>query len=80
MLLSYMYSFLAEISFLYLIQNIWRAYLSFLLIFFMIEIETEENKILTYHERAHYADVKLIRKSPVVKFPSKNLKLCGGKR
>lgn len=45
----------------------------------MTEIETEENKILTYHERSHYADVKLIRKSPVVEFPSKNLKLWGGK-
>lgn len=73
-----MHSFLAQVSFLFLILNIWIAYFSFPLSFFMIEIETEE-KNLTYHERSHYADVKWIRKSPVVEFSSKNLKLWEGK-
>lgn len=69
MLLSYTHSFLAQFFF-FLIQNIWIAYFSFPLSFFMTEIEKEENKILTYHERSHYTDVKLIRKIPVVKFHS----------
>lgn len=79
MLLSYMHFFSAQISFLFWIQNIWIAYFLFPPSVFMIDTETDENKILTYHERSCYADVKLIRKSPVVEFSSKILKLWEGK-
>lgn len=61
--------------FLIWIQNICLAHFLFLLSSFTTEMETEEIKILTYHEKSCYADVKLMRKSPVLEFSSENLKL-----